>query len=122
MGGLFMQEAAARGYSVTSGSYTAGKMNAWPKEAGAFVKTQVGSQRGSIPVATADFQAIFLPDSWKNMDMLVSSLHYSGAQNRLMMGTSIWEQSLGPPAATTPPPSPSPSSPACGTTDFPAPA
>lgn len=96
MGGLFMQEAASRGYSVTSGSYTAGQMNAWPKEAGAFVKTQVGSQRGSIPVATADFQAIFLPDSWKNMDMLVSSLHYSGAQNRLMMGTSIWEQSLGP--------------------------
>ncbi len=96
MSGLFMQEASARGYSVTSGSYTAGKMNAWPKEAGAFVKTQVGAQRGSIPVATADFQAIFLPDSWKNMDMLVSSLHYSGAQNRLMMGTSIWEQSLGP--------------------------
>lgn len=96
MSGLFMQEASARGYAVTSGSYTAGKMNAWPKEAGAFVKTQVGAQRGSIPVATADFQAIFLPDSWKNMDMLVSSLHYSGAQNRLMMGTSIWEQSLGP--------------------------
>lgn len=96
MSGLFMQEASARGYTVTSGSYTAGKMNAWPKEAGAFVKTQVGAQRGSIPVATADFQAIFLPDSWKNMDMLVSSLHYSGAQNRLMMGTSIWEQSLGP--------------------------
>lgn len=96
MSGLFMQEASARGYAVTSGSYTAGKMNAWPKEAGTFVKTQVGAQRGSIPVATADFQAIFLPDSWKNMDMLVSSLHYSGAQNRLMMGTSIWEQSLGP--------------------------
>ena len=96
MSGLFLQEASARGFSVTSGSYTAGKMNAWPKEAGAFVKTKVGAQRGSIPVATADFQAIFLPDSWKNMDMLVSSLHYSGAQNRLMMGTSIWEQSLGP--------------------------
>ncbi len=96
MSGLFMQDASARGCTVTSGSYTAGKMNAWPKEAGAFVKTQVGAQRGSIPVATADFQAIFLPDSWKNMDMLVSSLHYSGAQNRLMMGTSIWEQSLGP--------------------------
>ena len=96
MSGLFMQDASARGYAVTSGSYTAGKMNAWPKEAGTFVKTQVGAQRGSIPIATADFQAIFLPDSWKNMDMLVSSLHYSGAQNRLMMGTSIWEQSLGP--------------------------
>lgn len=96
MSGLFMQEATARGFAVTSGSYTAGQMNAWPKEAGAFVKTKVGAQRGSIPVATADFQAIFLPDSWKNMDMLVSSLHYSGAQNRLMMGTSIWEQSLGP--------------------------
>lgn len=96
MSGLFMQEASARGYTVTSGSYTAGTMNTWPKEAGQFVKMRVGTQRGSIPVATADFQAIFLPDSWKNMDMLVSSLHYSGAQNRLMMGTSIWEQSLGP--------------------------
>lgn len=96
MSGLFMQEASARGYTVTSGSYTAGKMNAWPKEAGTFVKMRVGAQRGSIPTATADFRAIFLPDSWKNMDMLVSSLHYSGAQDRLMMGTSLWEQSLGP--------------------------
>ena len=96
MSGLFMQEASARGYAVTSGTYTAGKMNAWPKEAGQFVKMRIGSQRGSIPVATADFQAIFLPDSWKNMDMLVSSLHYSGAQDRVMMGTSLWEQSLGP--------------------------
>lgn len=96
MSGLFMQEATARGYAVTSGTYTAGTMNAWPKEAGQFVKMRVGSQRGSIPVAMADFRAIFLPDSWKNMDMLVSSLHYSGAQDRLMLGTSLWEQSLGP--------------------------
>jgi hypothetical protein len=55
---------------------------------------QVGSQRGSIPVATADFDAILLTDSWKNMDMLVSSLHYCGAQNKLMMGTALWEQNL----------------------------
>ncbi|WP_294558140.1 ABC transporter substrate-binding protein [uncultured Mailhella sp.] len=95
MSGLFMQKATARGCTVTSGSYTAGKMNAWTREAGTFVKTQVGAQRGSIPVATADFKAIFLPDSWKNMDMLVSSLHYNGAQDRLMMGTSLWEQNLG---------------------------
>lgn len=95
MSGLFMQKATSRGLAVTSGSYTAGKMSAWTKEAGTFVKTQVGAQRGSIPVATADFRAIFLPDSWKNMDMLVSSLHYNGAQDRLMMGTSLWEQSLG---------------------------
>ncbi len=96
MGALFAKEVSSRGYAVSTGSYSPGKMNAWPKEAGAFVKTRVGAQRGSIPVATADFQAIFLPDSWKNMDMLVSSLHYSGAQNRLMMGTALWEQSLGP--------------------------
>lgn len=29
------------------------------------------------------------------MDMLISSLHYGGAHNMLMMGTSLWEQSLG---------------------------
>lgn len=96
MSGLFMQKATARGFAVTSGSYTAGKMSAWSKEAGTFVKTQVGAQRGSIPEATADFRAIFLPDSWKNMAMIVSCLHYNGAQDRLMLGTSLWEQNLGP--------------------------
>lgn len=96
MSSAFEQEATARGLVVTQGSYTAGDMSAWTKEATTFLQTEVGEQRGSIPVAMADFKGIFLTDSWKNMDMLVSSLHYGGAHSKLMMGTSLWEQNLGP--------------------------
>ena len=95
MNSIFQSEAQRRGLQVTYGTYSAKNLSAWPKEASAFLKTRIGSQRGSIPEATAGFEAIFLPDSWKNMDMLISSLHYGGAHNMLMMGTSIWEQSLG---------------------------
>ncbi len=96
MGTIFEQEALARGCTVEQGSYSATNMTAWPKEAAAFLKMKVGEQRGSIPVATADFRGIFITDSWKNMDMLISSLHYSGAHSKLILGTSLWEQHLGP--------------------------
>ncbi|WP_446425638.1 penicillin-binding protein activator [Mailhella sp.] len=95
MSAAFEQEARARGFSVTAAAYSGTDMSAWTKEASAFLKTEVGEQRGSIPVATADFKGIFLTDSWKNMDMLVSILHYGGAHSKLMLGTSLWEQSLG---------------------------
>lgn len=95
MNAVFQSEAQKRGFQLSYGTYTAGNMSGWPREASAFLKTRIGKGRGSIPEATAGFQAIFLPDSWKNMDMLVSSLHYGGAHNMLMMGTTLWEQSLG---------------------------
>ncbi|MBQ8664277.1 MAG: hypothetical protein IJ474_00640, partial [Mailhella sp.] len=94
MGKIFEEEALARGCTVEYGSYTPTNMTAWPKEAAAFLKMEVGEQRGSIPVATAEFRGIFIADSWKNMDMLVSSLHYSGAHSKLILGTSLWEQHL----------------------------
>lgn len=95
MSAAFEQEALARGFTVSAATYTATDMSAWTREASAFLKTEVGEQRGSIPVATADFKGIFLTDSWKNMDMLVSILHYGGAHSKVMLGTSLWEQSLG---------------------------
>ena len=123
MGGLFMQEAAARGYSVTSGSYTAGKMNAWPKEAGAFVKTQVGSQRGSIPVATADFQAIFLPDKLEEhgharLQPALQRRAEPAHDGNLYLGTEPRPHQPQQRRHLRPHHLP----PACGTTDFPAPA
>ena len=94
MSAAFEKEAVERGFSVTTGTYTATDMSSWTKDASAFLKTEVGEQRGSIPVATAEFKSIFLTDSWKNMDMLVSILHYGGAHSKLILGTSLWEQSL----------------------------
>ncbi len=94
MNAVFQREAQKHGITVAFGSYELQNVSSWPKAATAFLKTRLGTERGSIPQATAGFQAIFLPDSWKNMDMLISSLHYGGAHNMLMMGSSLWEQSL----------------------------
>lgn len=43
---------------------------------------------------SAHIDAIFLPDSWKNMDALNKSFSYYGANTMVMMGTALWEQSL----------------------------
>ncbi len=98
----FEKEALARGFSVERGTYTADDMSAWTKESAAFLKTKVGEQRGSIPEAQAPFNGIFIADSWKNMEMLVSTLNYNGAHRKLILGTSLWEQSLGPSSRSNP--------------------
>lgn len=102
MGTAFEQAAFARGFHAERGAYTADDMSAWNKESSAFLKTKVGEQRGSIPVSMAEFKGIFLADSWKNMEMLVSTLQYNGAHSKLILGTSLWEQSLGPASRSNP--------------------
>ncbi len=102
MSAAFEKEALARGFTVERGTYTAGDMSAWPKETAAFLKTEIGEQRGSIPMSMAEFKGIFLADSWKNMEMLIATLQYNGAHSKVMLGTSLWEQSLGPSSRSNP--------------------
>ena len=102
MGAAFEKEALARGFSVERGSYAADDMSAWTKDTSAFLQTEIGEQRGSIPESKAAFNGIFLADSWKNMEMLVSSLNYNGAHKKIIFGTSIWEQSLGASSRSNP--------------------
>jgi len=101
MSAAFEKEALARGFSVEHGSYSAADMGSWNKETAAFLKTDAG-KRGTLPVANAGFKGIFLADSWKNMEMLVSTLQYNGSHDRLILGTSLWEQSLGPASRNNP--------------------
>lgn len=49
---------------------------------------------GSQPVPQTMFEALFLPDSWKHMDMLTTSLLYNGEDRILLLGTTLWEASL----------------------------
>ncbi len=93
---LFSQDVAKRGGSVQTDTYAAGDMASWTKSTASFVGSAGGGGgvSQSAPRASAPFKAIFLPDSWKNMDMLISVLRYHGAHDRIMMGTSLWEQSL----------------------------
>lgn len=93
MSALFSAAAGRQGFSVRSSSYPLGDVKSWTKLTGEFVQA-VSVARGSVPRARAGFGAIFLPDSWSNMDMIISMLRYHGAYNRVMLGTVLWEQGL----------------------------
>ncbi|MCH5276918.1 MAG: hypothetical protein J1E80_03685 [Desulfovibrionaceae bacterium] len=93
MGDLFLQAATRRGLPVSTTSYPPKDMKAWTRLTATFVKA-VAPEKGKIPHAGASFEAIFLPDGWKNMDMLISALHYNGARTKIMLGSALWEQSL----------------------------
>ncbi|MDO5484234.1 MAG: hypothetical protein Q4F27_04930, partial [Desulfovibrionaceae bacterium] len=45
-------------------------------------------------VPQTPFEALFVPDSWKNMDMLTTGLLYNGEDRLVLLGTTLWEQSL----------------------------
>lgn len=47
-----------------------------------------------IPIPQTEFEALFLPDSWKNMDMITTSLMYNGEDRLALLGTTLWEQGL----------------------------
>lgn len=51
-----------------------------------------GSRKTPIPQTT--FEALFLPDSWKRMDMISTSLMYNGEDRLALLGTTLWEQGL----------------------------
>lgn len=93
MGDLFLQTATQRGLPVSTASYPPNDMKSWTRLTATFVKA-VTPEKGKIPRAGASFEAIFLPDGWKSMDMLISALHYNGAHRKIMMGSALWEQSL----------------------------
>lgn len=93
MSSLFAAAAGRQGFAVRSSTYPLGDVKSWTRLTGEFVQA-VSVARGAIPRARADFGAVFLPDSWSSMDMLISMLRYHGAYNRVMLGTILWEQGL----------------------------
>ncbi len=84
---IFVEQAKSYGaYSIPSSSYNPADSISWMKTVGDFTKS-------------GSFQAVFLPDSWKNMDIIVPNLFYYGSTNQVLMGTSLWEQGLKVPGA-----------------------
>ncbi len=49
---------------------------------------------GKIPVPQTTFEALFVPDSWKHMDLVTQSLLYNGEDRLVLMGPMLWEQPL----------------------------
>ncbi len=86
MASLFEERANASGAKkVVKASYTPGDSNNWMASASQLV--------GANNSGTA-FQAIFLPDTWKNMESIVPNFFYYNETRQVLMGTSLWEQGL----------------------------
>ena len=90
----FMQAATRQNLAVSTGNYPLENVQTWVKAQGEFVQTAAPAGRSRVPTSRAPFTAIFLPDSWKNMDMIISTFSYHGAHRKVMMGTTLWEQGL----------------------------
>ena len=91
MNELFVRLARGQGASVQEASYPPQDPPKWTRISGSLVGVQMA---GKVPVPTSSFQAVFLPDSWASMDMLVGTLFYQGEDRLLLLGTSLWEQAL----------------------------
>lgn len=92
MAGLFEQAVASGGGGAARMvSYPPGNMLQWPDAAARLVQPRMV---GKIPLPAVPAGAVFLPDSWKNMDMVTTSLLYNGEDRQVLLGAGAWEQSL----------------------------
>jgi hypothetical protein len=87
MSALFEERASAQGgvKKIVKASYAPGDSNNWMAAASKLV---------SANNAGTSFQAIFLPDTWKNMEAIVPNFFYYNETRQVLMGTSLWEQGL----------------------------
>lgn len=94
MAGLFEERANASGAKkVVKASYAPGDSNNSMAAASKLV--------GANNTGTA-FQAVFLPDTWKNTEAIVPNLFYYNETRQVLMGTSLWEQGLNSGSSVTP--------------------
>ena len=93
MTALLEQSLAARGMLLQKASYPPGDVTVWSDAAAALLRPVTGPD-GRTPIPQTAFEALFLPDSWKNMEMLCTSLLYNGEDRLVLLGTTLWEQGL----------------------------
>ena len=82
-----------RHMSLERASYHGADPASWAAAAKPLIRPAY-PEGGKNPVPQTLFEAIFLPDSWKNTDLLMNSLLYNGEDRLVVMGPSLWEQAL----------------------------
>ncbi len=77
------------GHITSQGSYPPQQPDTWTQVTAGFL----GARKGSGP-SGAPYEALLLPGTWEQMDIIVPTLFYYKTNNRILMGTSLWEQGL----------------------------
>ncbi len=76
--------------SVHKASYAPNAPTAWLHAVG----TLLAANKNPEHAGGATFRAIFLPDSWRHMDIIVPNIFYYNETRQMLLGTSLWEQGL----------------------------
>ena len=99
MAALFAQKAAATGATgVHDASYNPSTPTSWLRS----TADLLSANKNAAHSKSATFQAIFLPDSWKAMDVIVPNIFYYNETRQVLLGTTLWEQGLAGKALTSP--------------------
>lgn len=83
MNQLFEVEVSRTGGNLTSGSYNPQQPDGWSK----LVSNYFGPNKPT-------YQAIFMPDTLKNVDGILPAIRYYTQGGQIILGTSLWEQAL----------------------------
>lgn len=93
MTGLLAQSLGQRNIPLFQASYNPNDPASWSDAAQPLINPVIAEGRNT-PVPQTRFEALFLPDSWKNIDMITQALLYNGEDRLVLLGTTLWEQSL----------------------------
>ncbi|MDR1857384.1 MAG: hypothetical protein LBR22_09575 [Desulfovibrio sp.] len=93
MTALFEQSLARRNTTLQKAFYNPADSTTWSTAVTPLINPTV-PESGKTVVPRTAFEALFLPDSWKSMDTIVTSLLYNGEDRLVLLGTALWEQGL----------------------------
>lgn len=82
----------SRNMTLKKSAYNPKASATWRQSAAQLVNPVLSPGKSPVPQTT--FEAVLLPDSWKNVDKLTSSLMVNGEDRLVLMGTTLWEQGL----------------------------
>ncbi len=90
MVGLFENYAARGGDTIAEKGVYPENQADWNRFVGSFLHTGKNASRPP----KVGYKAIFLPDSWQNMEVLIPNLFYYRENRQVLLGTSLWEHGL----------------------------
>lgn len=82
-----------RNIPLQSAAYNPGAPASWTAAVAPLINPRKAEDgRTTIPQTT--FEALFVPDSFKNMDRITTSMLINGEDRLALLGTTLWEQGL----------------------------
>lgn len=93
MSELMEQSLSKRNIPLQKASYNPRAPQSWAAALKPLISPRF-SEDGHTIVPQTVFEALFVPDSWKNMDMITKALSVNGEDRLVLLGTTLWEQGL----------------------------